>query len=193
MKPEEGQIYHIYNRGNQKQTLFFDDADYYNFLKKAEKHLLPYVDLLAWALMPNHFHFEIYANEKTVQLIENRILPTNYLSEGMRNLQSSYTAGFNALYDKSGNLFHQKFKNKLVGPNTKTQGRNLMHYIHRNAYEAGLVKRLQDYKFSSYNEYFIPERPGYCNKSLAMQLLDLDRRTILQANIDPMDFPDLPV
>ncbi|MBC6491075.1 transposase [Flavihumibacter stibioxidans] len=193
MKPQEGQIYHIYNRGNQKQTLFFNDSNYYYFLKKMKDHLLPYVDLLSWTLMPNHYHFEIYANEKTVQLIDNRIIPISCLSEGMRNLQSSYTAGFNAQYDKSGNLFHQKFKNKLVGPDTKTQGRNLLHYIHRNAFEAGLVNRIQDWKFSSYNEYLIPERPGFCNKELAMQLLDLDRRSILQANIDPTDFPALPV
>ena len=59
---EEGYIYHIYNQGNNKQRLFFNRDNYLFFLRKIKVHLLPYVDILAWCLMPNHFHLMVLVN-----------------------------------------------------------------------------------------------------------------------------------
>lgn len=55
-------IYHVYNRGNNSNPIFFERENYYFFLKKMRRHLLPYCDILAWCLMPNHFHWLIYVN-----------------------------------------------------------------------------------------------------------------------------------
>ncbi len=59
MKKEEGKYYHIYNRGNNKQKIFFDDENYLFFLSKFKKYLIPNIDVFAYCLMPNHFHFFI--------------------------------------------------------------------------------------------------------------------------------------
>ena len=57
---EPERIYHVYNRGNNNQKIFFINDNYYFFLRKIKKHLTKYCELLAYCLMPNHFHFMIY-------------------------------------------------------------------------------------------------------------------------------------
>ena len=59
-------IYHIYNRGNNSQPIFFSTENYLFFLKKIRKHILPHADILAWCLMPNHFHLMVYVNSVEV-------------------------------------------------------------------------------------------------------------------------------
>jgi putative transposase len=179
MKVIEGEIYHIYNRGNQKQQLFFDERNYKYFQSKIVEYLVPVTDILAWTLMPNHFHFLIHANKLSASLIYDRQLPISKLSEALRLMQCNYTKGFNKQYDKSGNLFHQKFKSKIMANDKQENGRNVLHYIHGNAEKAGLVTRPDEWVYSSYNEYLNPELPGFCNKKLAMLLLDLTREDII--------------
>ncbi|HZJ73208.1 MAG TPA: hypothetical protein VFC87_00260 [Perlabentimonas sp.] len=71
---EKGHLYHIYNQGNNRQRIFFSRENYLFFLEKIRKHVLPYADVLAWCLMPNHFHIMVYVNE--VELV----LPTQGLT-----------------------------------------------------------------------------------------------------------------
>ncbi len=69
-------IYHVYNRGNNSQPIFFCGENYLFFLKKIRKHILPHVDILAWCLMPNHFHLMVYVKE-----VEVEVLPGEGISE----------------------------------------------------------------------------------------------------------------
>lgn len=59
MNFQENQIYHIYNQGNDKGAIFFQEKNYLFFLTKMRKILTPYLDFLAYCLMPNHFHWLI--------------------------------------------------------------------------------------------------------------------------------------
>ena len=54
------QLFHIFNQGNNRETLFYDDHNYHYFLWKMKAHLLPFGDLIAYCLMPNHFHWLFY-------------------------------------------------------------------------------------------------------------------------------------
>ncbi|MDA3905864.1 MAG: hypothetical protein PF484_07300, partial [Bacteroidales bacterium] len=62
MQFDEGYIYHIYNQGNNRQRIFLNRENYLFFLKKVKNYVLPYADILAWCLMPNHFHFLVLVN-----------------------------------------------------------------------------------------------------------------------------------
>jgi putative transposase len=62
---EKGHLYHIYNQGNNRQRIFFTRDNYLFFLDKINKLLLPYIDVIAWCLMPNHFHMMVYVREVT--------------------------------------------------------------------------------------------------------------------------------
>ncbi len=63
----EENIYHIYNRGNNKQQIFFCNDDYILFLKMINMHIKPVCEILCWCLMPNHFHFLVYTDEKSIK------------------------------------------------------------------------------------------------------------------------------
>jgi len=65
-----GQIYHVFNRGNNSQTIFFSPENYLFFLEKLRNHILPHAAILAWCLMPNHFHLMISVNCLEVEIGE---------------------------------------------------------------------------------------------------------------------------
>ncbi len=78
-------IYHIYNRGNNKQLIFFKEANYIYFLGKIRKFVTPHCELLAYVLMPNHFHLLVQADERTVQTLPDLRITRNVLSDGVRH------------------------------------------------------------------------------------------------------------
>jgi putative transposase len=63
MQLESGYIYHIFNQGNNRQNVFFCRDNYLFFLKKIKMYITPYADILAWCLMPNHFHMMVYVRD----------------------------------------------------------------------------------------------------------------------------------
>lgn len=184
MRFTEGGIYHIYNRGNNKRPIFFNRRHYIFFLEKVQKYICASADLLAWALMPNHFHFLIYANAETCRLIKRSPIEINFLTEGIRILLSSYTKAIQKQESITGNLFQQKTKSKCVNEAEFDYSATAFHYIHQNAYQAGLVNRMENWEFSSLPEYLGQNAPGtmnsICNKPLTCELLDLNLETILR-------------
>ena len=65
-------IYHIYNQGNNRQKIFYNRDNYLFFLQKMNDYLLPYCDVLAWCLMPNHFHWMVYVRETDLESVMRR-------------------------------------------------------------------------------------------------------------------------
>lgn len=82
MKPKEiqlesGKYYHIYNRGNNKERIFFNEHNYEYFMRKFDFYLTEYVDLFAFCLLPNHFHFIVRVKEaKEIPSSENPKIPS---------------------------------------------------------------------------------------------------------------------
>ena len=69
MKLEENVFYHCFNQGNNKEKIFFKNKNYNYFLNKVKKYWLSHLDIIAYCLMPNHFHFLVipkkeYSEEK---------------------------------------------------------------------------------------------------------------------------------
>ena len=127
--------------------------------------------------MPNHFHFLIQANAATCKTVKHSPIEINALTEGIRLLLSSYTKAIQKQESMTGNLFQQKTKTKCVD----NYARIAFHYIHQNAFNAGLTNKIEDWKFSSLREYMASDTAsGLCFKNLAFDLLDLDQETILK-------------
>lgn len=59
----ENQLFHIYNQGNNRRQVFLSDENYQFFIWKMRAYLLPFGDLIAWALMPNHFHWLFFVRK----------------------------------------------------------------------------------------------------------------------------------
>jgi putative transposase len=174
MEFHQDQLYHIYNRGNNKQTIFFSDDNYIFFLQKIRKYIMSVCDILNYCLMPNHFHIIIYATEKTLQTKKVGQQERNVLSEGIRNLLSSYTQAINVQNKTTGSLFQQNTKSKCLSEGDSNYGPLCFHYIHQNPWKAGLVDKMEEWKYSSFSDYAGLRNGTLCNKELAFQLLDLD-------------------
>lgn len=168
-----GHIYHVYNRGNDKQIIFPQERNYIYFLQKVRKYINPHCDILAWALMPNHFHFMIHANERT-ELPSVKTLSMNALSEGFRLMLSSYSKGVNKQEGRTGNLMTQNTHAKCVFE--PECGVNYVGacftYIHQNPVRAGIVDDMEKWDYSSYKDYAGLRNGGLCNKELAAVFMD---------------------
>jgi putative transposase len=158
-------LYHIYNRGVEKRFIFEGDQDYKVFLRylkevlspidkknlkttfnlrgqsyKAEKRPLKNysteIDLAAYCLMPNHFHFLIKQNDKVS------------IEGFMRALMTRYSMYFNKKYERVGPLFQGRYKAVLV--NDESYLLHLSRYIHLNP---GEYSDNLEGAYSSYADY----------------------------------------
>lgn len=155
-----GRVYHIYNRGVNKGEIFFSESDYRRFLNaaihyKTKRTKFSYektnltrdvenrgeelVEIMAYCLMPNHFHFMVK------QLKDGGI--TSYF----RYVSNSYSHYVNLKHGRVGPLFAGRFKN--VDVDSDEQLMHLSRYIHLNPVVSGIVSRAEDYKWSSYSNF----------------------------------------
>jgi putative transposase len=134
-----GHFYHVYNRGNNRQNIFFERENYLYFLRLIRQAFITYeVDVVAYCLMPNHYHLLVY-------------LRSEGLPQAMKSLSLSYTKAINKRFDRVGVLFQGRFKKILV---TDTEYLvHLIRYIHFNPVKVNLVNQPGDWEFSSYLEY----------------------------------------
>ena len=135
----EGALYHVLSRGNDKQDIVIDDDDRKLFLDTAGEMGERFeIDLFAYVLMDNHYHLLFRTNRAN-------------LCRSMQWFGATYTKRFNLRHNRSGHLFQGRFKNMLVQNDAYLL--QLSYYIHRNPLRAGMVKRIADYKWSSYRAY----------------------------------------
>jgi len=174
-------IYHIYNRGNDKQMVFFKRENYLYFLKKVRKYILPHCEVLSYCLMPNHFHFVVFTDERIEEPTRDSQITTNKLSEGIRLLLSSYTKGINVQEGKTGNLFQQKTKAKCLTEDLNMHYSEVcFHYVHQNPRTAKLVVKMEDWEFSSFKDYTGLRKGTLCNQKIAYDLLNLNKVNFYQ-------------
>ena len=171
---EDG-YYHIYNRGVEKRAIFKDSQDYKVFLSYLKEYLQPppkpkpitltfgqstfktivkplrnyyrKIDLLAYCLMPNHFHLLVkQTTRNTIELF-------------MRSLATRYSSYFNKRYDRVGSLFQGPYKAVLV-----EQDDYLLHlsrYIHLNPGKDSPSRTT----YSSYTDYLNLTNTSWLNKN----------------------------
>lgn len=74
---QTGELYHIFNQGNNREKIFLSRDNYLFFLNKIKTHILPHADVLAWCLMPNHFHLMIYVH--TLEVVHDESSDTRQM------------------------------------------------------------------------------------------------------------------
>lgn len=151
---EYGQYYHIYNRGNNRNDLFFEVENYNYFLRLYDKYIDPIAETYAWCLLKNHFHFlvRIKDKEEIAKITLNKGNSNNPRilnpSSQFGHLFNAYTQAINKSYNRTGCLFESTFERKLV--NTEDYFQKLIFYIHNNPVHHGFVSSMKDYPWSSY-------------------------------------------
>lgn len=163
-----GCYYHIFNRGNNRDSIFFEDENYLFFLRRWRKWLLPYTDTIAYCLMPTHYHFLVRIKEVADQDQTSEVLETSKVSEtqevstldfskAMQKLVISYTKAINKRFNRVGALFQGAYKVKRIESGTHLV--HLCRYIHANPVKDGLVDLVEDWQYSNYLEW-IGQRDG---------------------------------
>ena len=137
---EAGQYYHLYNRGVNRQPIFFNEGNWAYFVKQLRQYAQPeHIDIIAYCLMPNHYHLLVY-------------LKTQALSaKVMQPFGVSYTKAVNKQQERVGPLFQGRFKAVVVDKEGYVL--DLSCYIHLNPVRARLVQRPEDWRYSSYQDY----------------------------------------
>lgn len=145
-------VYHVMLRGINRERIFHDNID---FIKMEKILHLVTTDtvikenpvpagcaIFAYCLMPNHLHILIQECAESID-------------RTMKRIGVSYASYFNKRYDRTGPLFEGRFRSEPVGD--PGYFITLLHYIHLNPVEAGIVQKPGDYKWSSWNEYCLDD------------------------------------
>ena len=144
-------FHHVYNRGVNKENIFFEKDDYFYFLNKIHLNKKKYsIKFLAYCLMPNHFHF--FVMQETDEFT---------ISDFMSSLLNSYTKHINNKYQRSGTLFESKFKSKLI--DNEKYFIWLIKYILNNPEKAGLVENYYEWDFSNAKDLLGLRNGKLCN------------------------------
>jgi putative transposase len=172
MNFSENCLYHVYNRTFQSTRAFRSDRNYRYFIDKLSM-LKPLCDLLAYCLMPDHFHLLLHIPGGSAGLA-----PLSHVKESPQmqvicrkigTLLSSYTQGFNKHERRVGSLFQPRTKSKQLD---LEHAFNCFYYIHQNPVKAHLVTRIDEWSYSSVHEYLGTQK-GFCNRQLASELFNL--------------------
>jgi putative transposase len=200
-----GSFYHIYNRGNNSEDLFTNEADYHRFLIKYQEYLPPVAETYAFVLMKNRFHFLVRIREEDqIQALspENpgtsrfKIIPdlsgpqdtdrspARYPKPDRQfsHLFNSYARYFNIKYNRHGALFERPFRRKPV--ENEQYLKNLIIYIHNNPVIHGFTTETEDYMYSSYHHFFSDEDSMIENKIVLSWFGDL--KNFIQQHKDKM-------
>jgi putative transposase len=125
---QKGYIYHIFNQGNNRRLIFLNHENYLYFLRKIKKYIYPYGDILAWCLMPNHFHLMMLIREVELIKSPHEYLPTlitqgvtdvntpktRSLNDSIAIMLRSYTRAFNNMHGFTGTLFRENTKAECI-------------------------------------------------------------------------------
>lgn len=165
-----GYFYHIYNRGNNRENLFYSNENYVYFLKKYDFYLNDYLETYAFCLLPNHFHLLARVkdlNNDSIPLrdgIDRSSSATGIdkkISEQFRRFFISYSQAINKQENRIGSMFQKNFKRILVGHQKYLI--NLIYYIHANPQIHGLIDDFRNWPYSSYVK-IVEAKKSHLNK-----------------------------
>lgn len=138
VKSESG-IYHIIMRGINRQTLFEDEEDSTKFIQTLQKYReISKYKLYAYCLMGNHLHLLLMEDKEPLETV-------------MRRICGSYVLWYNRKYGRVGYLFQDRFKSEPVEENEYFL--TVLRYIFQNPLKAGIVNKIENYKWTNYNDY----------------------------------------
>ncbi len=153
----EGAVYHVMLRGNYRQPVFLEHAHYCYFYKLIDRVHKDYgCKVHLFCLMTNHVHM----------VIEIGRIP---ISKIMQLISNCYTRYMNKKLDRMGHLFQGRYRSKLIQDDGYLI--ELCRYVHMNPLQAGMVEKLEDYRWSSHLSYLGRCKLSWLKKSLVITTL----------------------
>jgi hypothetical protein len=180
-KLQHGQYYHIYSQGNNVDSIFKNEGNYFAFLRLYKKYLFPIAELFAYCLLPTHFHLLIQI--KPISKIDPMYKQRVYLWQQIGAFLGIYTRHINQIRQRRGSLFNRRIS--LVNIQEKAELFELIYHIHLTPQEHGIVADYKHWPFSSFPPYLKRDRRSL----LARQIFsDDDARTRWNRDHVPSDY-----
>ncbi len=163
--------YHIFNRGNNGLQVFFSEENYKYFMRLFRQFIYPCVDLLAYSLMSNHFHFLIKCRDSIPfekdGILTDESLIGKQISNQFRKFFITYSMAINNQEKRTGSLFSKNFKRLEIEDDDYL--RYVAFYIHYNPQRHGYAEDFRKYTYSSWNAYS-SEKATLLNRQLLIEL-----------------------
>ncbi len=132
-----GLVYHVVNRGNDRQVIFAEPEDYRHYLNTIQRYKKKYrFQLFAYCLMTNHVHLLIKTSE------------SGSISRIMQSITVAHTRRYNFKYRRCGHVWQGRFHSPIVSEDGHML--TVMQYIEQNPLRARMVRDVVDYHWSSY-------------------------------------------
>ncbi len=136
---QSGNYYHIFNRGNNYENVFYIHDDYIYFLHRLKYHMSISCETFAYALLPNHYHLLIRVKEDVDDAL---------FSMQLKQLIQEYTFRINDRERRNGNLFLKPFRRLQI--TSDEYFTRLVFYIHANPNKHKICSDFKNYKYNSY-------------------------------------------
>ena len=166
-------VYHILFRGVNQQSIFEEKADYdklKDIIMKVKEEMG--MEIYAYCFMSNHVHIVLKEKkDRDISLIMKRIL-------------TKYARWYNIKYGRSGALIANRYKSVPV--EIDEYFLHLIRYIHQNPVKAGIVEKLSEYRYSSYNEYM--EENDLTDTGLILGMLNKKEFEKFHTSMEEMTF-----
>lgn len=144
--------FHIYNRGNNKETIFKAPENYIYFLSLWKKYIQPVAETFCYNLLPNHFHFFIRIREIPLQTSHEKTCDVSAfkpIEQHFSNLFNAYSKAINKRFNRTGSLFQERFRRKEII--SEEYYSSIVGYIITNAVKHGFCKTTENYQYSAYS------------------------------------------
>ena len=156
----QGAIYHVFQRGNNREHIFRDPVEKGYFLKQIKEHMAIYnYELFAYVIMDNHYHMILRTNEAA-------------LSKIMHRINNTYSKFYNYRRERTGHVFEERYNSKVVDDDAYLIW--LLRYIHRNPVRANMCDAVSKYRWSS-DFFYRRGIKSFVNIDLMLKILSIRR------------------
>ena len=153
----DGGYYHLIARGNNREYIFNRDIDKGYFLKLLnESRQNMRFKLMGYVLMDNHYHLLVQTGNVKLQKI-------------MHQINNKYSKYFNAIYERCGHVFQGRYKASVI--RNELYLLKVLAYIHQNPVKAGMVKKVEDYKWSS-DKFYRRKSDGFIETKMIIEMIE---------------------
>jgi REP element-mobilizing transposase RayT len=166
-KSESG-VYHIMLRGANRQEIFHDEEDHIRFLETLDRYKRKSeIKVYGWCLMSNHIHLLFQEGKEE-------------LAVTMKRIGVSYVWFYNQKYKTMGHLFQDRYKSESIESDEYLM--SVARYIHQNPVKAGMVKKPDEWEWSSCQGYYGREYypPFMLDRDLVLDMFSQNKETAIQ-------------
>jgi putative transposase len=158
--------YHVFNRGVNRENIFFEERNYHYFMELYGKYIEPVAETFAYCLLKNHFHLLIRTRSEeelnqTLRVFETLRVSNADPSTAFSNFFNAYAKAINKMYDRTGSLFQHPFHRIPVTDDAQFTA--VVRYIRQNPQKHGLAADFRDWPYSSFG-VLNSDRPTRLNR-----------------------------